>query len=519
MDKEVLSLWYLNNYGDDERELLSLTGENTFNNFKVKVKVYNEKAEYQHYLNLCNFKKAVLYGSMGSGKTFVLKSIYKNILCRSLKYCIYVDLKEYSGEDIFTLVKEKIKYKGISIEKIEDMINKDELCFLFDNYNILNSDHKKKINKEIFNNENLRNLRYIITSTERISTLGFSEVYYVDSLSTKRAYKKILRSYESSHDEYVKVKKYIEKYKLQCFLYKPINLTYLITCAEYEGNLSFIYDLKNEHDLFKKYVDILLEDKGIAKISSYISYYMTRKSIVRINEQNLRTLTAEAIRDSFVLEDVDEIISVIKDTILINSEMDNNIYVFRDENLKMHLVDEYIVNNKIKIKDIMEDEAFEGYLKWKCGVNAKFTYDNLENFSHEFLKKTMLEIEDRKVDKFYPYIQLFLQDKAYDELMDKLNIIYQRFRWEEEVQKLTLEFLKSLSSKEKGGKSFSTNRVVKFICRNENKYKLYKILNSYWLKEGRECDIIEKIYYIIIQKCYNENKPAGYIKLNGRQFE
>ena len=80
MDNEVLTLWYLNNYREDIKEALILNKESDFDFFKVKVNVCRDKNIYEHYLNISSFRRAVLYGSAGSGKTYVLERVLRNIL-------------------------------------------------------------------------------------------------------------------------------------------------------------------------------------------------------------------------------------------------------------------------------------------------------------------------------------------------------------------------------------------------------------------------------------------------------
>ena len=78
MDNKVFTLWYLNNYRDNLKEALIVNKEAGFDFYKVKVNVCREKNIYEHYLNISNFSRAVLYGSTGSGKTYVLESVLKN---------------------------------------------------------------------------------------------------------------------------------------------------------------------------------------------------------------------------------------------------------------------------------------------------------------------------------------------------------------------------------------------------------------------------------------------------------
>lgn len=517
MDNEVLTLWYLNNYREDIKEALILNKESDFDFFKVKVNVCRDKNIYEHYLNISSFRRAVLYGSAGSGKTYVLERVLRNILFRTKKHCIYLNLKEYNGEDIFKLTAKEIKYQDISKEKLQEGIDEGNIVFIFDNYHLLSCDNKRRIRNCIFNNKALKNMQFIMSSNEKIDDIIFNEEYYIKSLSLKKVLKKIMIHYCKDNYEFRDLKKYIEKYRLQSFLYKPVNLSYLLRIADYEEGISYIYSLKNEQDLYKSYLKFLVEDEDIVKISSYIAYYMIRKTEGKIQGDNLRTLVAEAARNFSIKRDPDEILDIIKQTIMIKSSTENNIYVFEDDNINMYLIYQYILQNKIKVKDIISNRKFEAFFKWTCSLDAKFTYKNLENLEDRFIKNMLLEVEDRKVDEFYEYILLFFKDKVYEELMYKLNFIYQRFRWEDRIQKLTLEFLKSIDSEGKSKEALLQNRVVKYICINENKKDCYKILKSLWKSESEKSDIIKTIYMQVVGEG-NKVKTSDLNKSLGRRI-
>lgn len=498
MDNKVFTLWYLNNYRDNLKEALIVNKEAGFDFYKVKVNVCREKNIYEHYLNISNFSRAVLYGSTGSGKTYVLESVLKNILFRTKKHCIYLNLKEYNGENLFKLVAKEIKYKDISQEILQQGIDEGNIVFIFDNYHLLSSDNKRRIRNYIFNNKELKNIQFLMSSNEKIDDIIFNEEYDIKSLSIKKVLKKIIVNYCKDSFECKNLKSHIEKYKLQSFLYKPVNLSYLLALAEYEQDISFIYKLKNEFDLYKSYMKFLAEDEDIIKVSSYIAYFMQRKTDGKIQGDFLRNLVAEAVRNFSIKKDPDEILKSIKETVMIKSNIGGNIYFFEDYNLNMYLLYEYIIQNGIKIKDIILNRKFQCFLKWLCSLDAKFTYKNLEYLDDRFIKNMLLEVEDRKVDEFYEYILLFFKDKVYDELMYKLNFIYQRFRWEDRIQKLTLEFLKSSEFEGKSKEALLQNRVVKYICVNENEKDCYKILKSLWKEESENSDVIKTIYIKVL---------------------
>mgnify|MGYP004552455579 FL=1 len=510
MDNKMLTLWYLNSYRENIKETLLFNKEADFDFFKVKVNICRDKNVYEHYLNISSFNRTVLYGSTGAGKTYVLESILRNILFRSKKHCLYFNLKEYNGEDIFNLISKEIKYSKVSKEKLKEFMDEGTIVFIFDNYHILNSENKMRIRDVIFNNKELKNIKFIISSTEKIDDIIFNEEYRINSLSSKKVLKKILIHYCKDNYELNNLKKYINKYKLQSFLYRPVNLSYLLRIADIEEGISFIYNLKNEIDLYKSYVNLLVEDKDIVNVASYIAYYMKRKTDGKIQKDNLKLLAAEAVSNFEIEKDVDEILKIIKETIMIRSNIGNNIYIFEDENINMYLIYQYIYMNKIKMKDIILNRKFTSFLKWRCSVDAKFTYKNLESLKDAFIKDMLMEIEDKKVNEFYEYILLFFQDKVYDELMDKLNLIYQRFRWEDKIQRLTIEYLKSLNIDDKDEDTLEENRVVKFICTDENKEDSYKMLSSLWKKESENCSIIKTIYTKTLEK----NNKAKFFNSN-----
>ena len=101
--------------------------------------------------------------------------------------------------------------------------------------------------------------------------------------------------------------------------------------------------------------------------------------------------------------------------------------------------------------------------------------------------------------------------------MYKLNFIYQRFRWEDRIQKLTLEFLKSIDSEGKSKEALLQNRVVKYICINENKKDCYKILKSLWKSESEKSDIIKTIYMQVVGEG-NKVKTSDLNKSLGRRI-
>lgn len=419
MNKEMLTLWYLNNYRDDIKEALVFNKEYAFDFLKLKVNICDNTNNYQHYLKLSNFNRAVLYGSMGSGKTYVLESILKNILFRSKKHCMYFDLKEYNGEDIFDLISKQLKYKNVSKEKIQELMNAKNMSFIFDNYHLLSSDNRKRIKSKIFNNDELINFKFIVSSTEIIDDVNFNEEYTIKSLSVKKALKKVLMSFCKDHYEFKKVKNYINKNALQCFLYKPVNLKYLIKVAEWKDDISFIYNLRCERDLYKKYLEALVGNKEILNAYFYIAYYMMRETDGKIKSRCLEDLIAEALRNFSISKNPDEVLKNLEETIMIKCSIENDVYVFEDENLKMYLIDQYIAQNKIKIKDIILNRKFEKYVKWMCSIDVEFTCKNIDDLSDEFIRNMLFEIEDKKVDEFYEYI---IEDKVHDDFMDKLNI-------------------------------------------------------------------------------------------------
>lgn len=504
MSQSALSLWYLDKYIEEEKEILKENKERTFEDDNLKVKICNERGIYIHYLQLMNFKRALLYGSAGSGKTYVLNRLFKNILCKLSRYCMYFDLKEYRGEELLDLICSRIKCRNMTREIIKQLLVDGEILIIFDNYDEMDFIDKEKLNRKVFNNEKLKKLRFIVASQEKVNNVKFTETYHIESFGTRDVYKKVIRKHFNNPNDFKKFKKYLRKNKLECFLYRPINLKYILDILSYKKNISFIYKLKSENDLYEMYINTIIEDKLLVKTISYIAYYMMKGSIKSISRHDLRILTAEALRDCARGYDIEKAVTIIESRIFEESRHRKDEYRFIDTNIMMHLAHEYIVINKIKWKNIINNRSFYKYFLWLCRIDAKFTYNNICRLDDEFLYNMLCDVEDKKIDIFYPYIKLFFSGNLYDDLIRKLNLIYQRFRWEENVQEMTINFLKDLSLKEKNIEKLMKNRIVYHICENENINNGYKILEDRWISEGRNNEFIKKVYMNIVKADYVE---------------
>ncbi|SFU45727.1 hypothetical protein SAMN04487886_103218 [Clostridium sp. DSM 8431] len=361
---------------------------------------------------------------------------------------------------------------------------------------------KRRVKEEIFNNKNLKHIKFIMASEERIEDIEFDKIYNIDSFSVREVYKKVIRNYFSDADDFKEFKSYLRKNNLECFLYRPINLNYILRIIEKGFDISFIYDLKSEIDLYEKYIETIVKSKTIKNAASYISYYIVKKGIKGINGVKLRELIAEALREYDKEYDIDKAFSKIKKLLFKKSRCGNDIYRVKDNNIIMTFSYRYMCNNKIKVQNIISNDEFYNYFMWRCRIDSKFTFDNIFELDDEFLYTILANIEDKKVDRFYPYIKLFFASKSYSELLRKLNIIFQRFRWDSLVQNMIFEYLKELSDGIQDINDVMNDKIVYYICEAEKVNK--KSMGKKWIRESKNNEVIKRVYLNIIKADYIE---------------
>ncbi|MCR4944415.1 MAG: hypothetical protein K5986_08205 [Clostridium sp.] len=132
MRQNQLSLWYLNNYVREEKGRLNLSDFYNFDNFNLKVKIKDDFGNHLHYLEAANFNRTLLCGSLGSGKTYLLNKIFKSSICKSSKYCMYFDLRDYEGEDLLNFICRRIKCRDLTKKIVNELLYKGEILLIFD---------------------------------------------------------------------------------------------------------------------------------------------------------------------------------------------------------------------------------------------------------------------------------------------------------------------------------------------------------------------------------------------------
>lgn len=502
MRQNQLSLWYLNNYVREEKGRLNLSDFYNFDNFNLKVKIKEDDGNYVHYLEVANFNRTLLCGTLGSGKTYILNKIFKSYLCKASKYCMYFDLRDYEEENLLNFICKRIKCRDLTKKIVKGLLESGEIVFIFDNYDCMDDKGKKALKDKILNNESLKHIQFIMVSENRIKDVEFDTIYTIESLSVREVYKKVIRNYFSDTDDFKEFKNYLKKNNIESFLYRPINLNYVLRIIEKDNDISFIYDLRSEIDLYEKYIECIVKDQTIRKTASYVSYYIVSKSIKGINGVKLRELVAEALREYDRWYDIDKAFLRIRKLLFKKSKCGKDIYRVKDNNIIMTFAYKFISDNKFVSKNIINNNKFCNYFMWKCRIDSKFTFDNILELTDDFLFDMLAGIDDKKVDIFYPYIKLFFSGSGSLELLRKLNIIFQRFRWDDKVQNMTLDYLEELSLNTININETMEDKIVFYISQAEKVFK--NNVSKRWIDESRNSELIEKVYLEIIKADYIE---------------
>lgn len=529
--------YYRKTYYENKKNMLNKSRDKILDQYQLHVNVFDKNKNKKKYNSLIWSNKGLLCGKSGSGKSFILTNVFLYSFYKSKDYSIYIDLKGYNGQSIVSLLKKNLECNEIRISNslIEQFLCEGKFFILFDGFDEIDAENRKKLINNFFQDDRFEKNRFLISTRyaiDEINLIEINERYYIKSMSKRTVNKKVLKTLISK-EELAKLNKYLMDHKLSYFLHNPLNLSFLINIlkkCEYSNIDDVISQLKDEVLLYENYIQLLIKRElhkltyinisyeHMQQLMSYISYYMMDNYILKIDENDFNKIISNWLKG----REFDYKIIDIK-TILINTIF--NSYEgkvdFIHKNLKVYLCYKYI-NKELDWKSITCNPIFNDVIIWASVIDNNFLSKYIQQISCENLIEIFSEIENEKVDNFLKYIKIFFSLKTEDEMKSKLNIVFQRFRYDNKVLEIVFEYLNSISrDKEYVDEILENDINIKYILNREEcnyvfgnvlpTYFLgvergYDIINRKWIEQGENNKLIKIISFYMLRSIMNENR-------------